>query len=172
MGKVRKDKKSLSAKISFTSSSGESSPAVEHDLKTKSNAGWHNSKIHVSYEEACEIGSYRGKKLYGHLPEEYSDDKQFVTALSKGMAKAAVGRNGVKLIDSKLFELKINDDARLYTTAIHENSSGDFLAIFDHEAGHKAIGRIARDSHGIEIQHDCDTFDLIGATSGELVEVY
>lgn len=144
----------------------------KNDLKINAKTGWYNHNIHVSYKDSYEIGAYMGKKLYGYLPEEYSDNARWTNALSKGFVKKAVGHNGVKFIEGKLLELKINDDARLYTTAIHQNDSGDFLAIFDHEAGHKTISRIARSGDDIVPLQDCLTYDLIGATGEELVEVY
>lgn len=146
--------------------------SVEDTMQTQNNDGWHNPKIHVSYKEAYEIGSYSNHKLYGYLPETYSSDSRWENALSKGFAKGKFGHNGVKDIEHKLLELKINDDARLYTKEIHQNDRGDFLAIFDNEACHKAIERIVRNSDEIVPMNDCSTFDLLGVTTDAYIDIY
>jgi hypothetical protein len=66
---------------------------------------------------------------------------QWKVAFEKGLAERTKGQNGIKILDN-LIELKINANARLYTTKLHKNDQGDYIAILDNKAGHKEIKKI------------------------------
>lgn len=121
----------------------------------ESEPGWYSrdGKIKINYTDAKEIGDFAGGKLYGYIDPSL-DDSQWQKALDKGFAKTAKGHNGVKLINNSLLELKINGDARLYTTEVHKNDQGNFIAIFNDQAGHKKISKMANKS-SLKIHADC-----------------
>ena len=125
-------------------------------INSDDSAGWHSSDgdIDISYKNAVLIGNFDGSKLYGYISSKFNDVR-WSSTLSKGFAASAVGRNGVKFLDSKLLELKINDDARLYTQEIHKNDHGDYLAIFDRDASHEKIKRVAKEIKILTILEDC-----------------
>ena len=116
--------------------------------------GWHAEKADILYKDSVEICEYKGGKLYAALGDGFKD-KTWERSLEKGLAKGAVGFNGVKLLYS-ILELKIKGDERLYTSTLYKNSNGDFLAIFDKEARHKEIARIVRDKGEMEIMECSD----------------
>ena len=119
--------------------------------------GWYNNKdIKVPYSAAYEIGELKGGKLYGYLPEEFQQSS-WKNSLSKGFAKKSVGANGVKFLEHKLLELKINGDERLYTFEVHKNDKGDYLAIFDKETGHKLINKLGQSSKEMIFFDDCSS---------------
>lgn len=149
------------AHLLYQSCKAESAKTITEASKSH---GWFNSVIKITYDKVSELGNYAGKKLYGYVSEQFSDPK-WLTALSKGFAKSAIGHNGVKILDNKLLELKINADARLYTKTLHQNDQGDYLAVFDEQADHSEIARLVSQSKGLLIQEDCLSTELAGAAS-------
>lgn len=135
--------------------------------------GWAKENINVKYEQATEIGQFHGAKLYGCLADKF-DQKIWHNALEKGFTTRAKGTNGVKYLDKKLLELKINDDARLYTKQLYKNTTGDYLAVFDKEANHKEIKKILNSTKEIHIDNCLDyptsEFNQYSSCSGEYVE--
>lgn len=136
--------------------------------------GWATETINVKYEQATEIGQFQGGKLYGCLADKF-DQKIWHTALEKGFTTRAKGTNGVKYLDKKILELKINDDARLYTKIVHKNNQGNYLAVFDKEANHKEIKKIlnSTDEILIDICPDYQTreFNQYSSCSDEFREL-
>lgn len=130
----------------------------QNQPQTITTHGWYNDSIKIDFDEATEIGEFKGSKLYGYIPENCYTD-QFQNALEKGFAKTAKGTNGIKLINDVLLEVKINADARLYSTQLHQNDLGEFIVIFDHLARHKEISKIANSTKELTIFEDC-----LGAT--------
>jgi hypothetical protein len=117
--------------------------------------GWYsaNSKIKLGYTQTTEIGDFKGGTLYGYIDPSFADS-QWQMALAKGFTKTAKGTNGVKFINNNVLELKINADERLYTTEVHKNDLGDYIAIFDREARHKEMTKIAN-TNKFKIYTDC-----------------
>jgi hypothetical protein len=103
--------------------------------------GWYtdNNRINVKYSEAKQIGKYGNGGLYVYMDPSFTSP-QWNDAFDKGLAERAKGQNGIKVLGN-LIELKINADARLYTTKLHKNDQGDYIAILDNEARHKEIRR-------------------------------
>jgi hypothetical protein len=64
---------------------------------------------------------------------------RFDSALSNGFAESSVGENGIKLLQKKIFELKIHGDERLYTNEVFINDFGQYLIFFSKLANHKDI---------------------------------
>ena len=114
--------------------------------------GWYANKVNVKYTEAKQIGTYDGGNLYVCMDALYRDDPQWKSAFDKGFATHAIGHNGIKFLDS-VIELKIRGDARLYTTTLHKNDQGDYIAILNKEGRHKEISR-KTNKNGFEIR-DC-----------------
>lgn len=113
--------------------------------------GWNGDDFKISYKDALEIGNFRGAKLYGHINEKYDADTRWELALSKGFAGRAKGSNGVKYLEKKLLELKINDGDRIYTSKIYQNEKGDYLACFKDDTNHKGIDRILNATKELDI---------------------
>jgi hypothetical protein len=103
--------------------------------------GWYtdNNRVNVKYAEAKQIGKYGNGGLYVYIDPSFTSP-QWKDAFDKGLAERAKGQNGIKVLNN-LIELKINADARLYTTKLHKNDQGDYIAILDNEARHKEIRR-------------------------------
>lgn len=103
--------------------------------------GWYtdNNRINVKYAEAKQIGKYGNGRLYVYMDPSFTNP-QWKDAFDKGLTERANGQNGIKVLQN-LIELKINADARLYTTKLHKNDQGDYIAILDNEADHKEIRR-------------------------------
>ncbi|HJD55276.1 MAG TPA: hypothetical protein LFW21_01205 [Rickettsia endosymbiont of Pyrocoelia pectoralis] len=68
--------------------------------------------------------------------------QKFKLALSKGFV-GDKGEIGVKRISQKLVELKILQDIVLYTKEIYKNPEGKYLVIFNKQANHKEVERVA-----------------------------
>ena len=49
------------------------------------------------------------------------------------------GQNGVKFLENRIVELKINEDLRLYNKKIYKNPDGEYLIIFDHKGNHEKV---------------------------------
>ncbi len=124
--------------IKIKSSNKRSKPSTETER------GWYSSdnKIKISYTQAKEIGHFAGGKLYGYIDPSFTDS-QWQIALAKGFTKTAKGTNGIKFLNNSVLELKIKGDTRLYTTEVHKNDQGDYIAIFDRQARHKKMTKIA-----------------------------
>lgn len=103
--------------------------------------GWYadNDRINVKYAEAKQIGKYGNGRLYVYIDPSFPSP-QWKDAFDKGLAERAKGQNGIKVLDN-LIELKINADARLYTSKLHKNDQGDYIAILGNEARHNEIRR-------------------------------
>lgn len=127
---------------------------VTTSTQTVKPTGWYNGTFAVKYDQAEIIGEFSGHRLYGYVAEEFAADPRWSNALSKGFARKAAGVNGIKLLDAKLFELKINDDARLCTSLLHHNDSGDYLVVFDNELDHKAVSRTLRATKALTVEED------------------
>lgn len=124
----------------------------EQNIKSE---GWINKFIDIKYTQVTEIGNFEGGKLFGYLPADY-EEKLWHNALNRGFVSRSKGSNGVKYLAHKLLELKnCNSNERLYTKAVHKNTQGDYLAIFDHEANHKGIKREVHDTKKILIDDSC-----------------
>lgn len=88
--------------------------------------------------------------IKSNLKLERALELKFVQALMSNICKKST-KNGIKFIRGKLFELKINDDLRLYTTKMYCNDNGKFLVVFDEIGNHPTIERLVRDTKEIEI---------------------
>jgi hypothetical protein len=143
--------------------------------------GWIGDNLQISYKETLEIGDFKGGKLYGHIASKYNIDHRWIQALEKGFCKGAVGKNGIKYLDEKLLEIKINDSNRMYTTKVYKNEMGDYLAYFENESNHKGIARILKATKELDIisvdDYHLDStndIDLVGSSSSHYheIEVY
>lgn len=103
--------------------------------------GWYKNYAGINYDQTTEIGQFMGGNLYGYLAPKF-DTGIWQKALNCGFAKRASGVDGIKFLEHKVLELKINGDTRLYTNVVYKNDLGDFLAIFDNEANHSGIKRV------------------------------
>ncbi len=87
------------------------------------------------------------ESLYACISPEINLDtatkKSFQNALEKGVVNRSKGVNGIKFIENKIIELKINADIRLYTDRIYVNEDGQRLIIFENKANHNEISRVA-----------------------------
>jgi hypothetical protein len=119
---------------------------VEENTRARDIFGWYtDSRVNVKYTEAKQIKQLKnGGWLYAYIHPSLTNP-QWENALDKGLAARAKGQNGIKVLES-VIELKINDDARLYTTKLHKNDRGDYIAILDTLGGHKEISRKANKS--------------------------
>jgi hypothetical protein len=144
--------------------------AQQEALKTNNSidstpeTGWFKgNQIEVKYSDAKLISNFEHKgvfgKLYAVLSKKF-DLPKWESALDKGVREREEGQNGIKIIDSKLLELKINGGERLYTKTIHTNENGDYLAVFDKETNHKGIKSIAKGN--LSVLDDCSSIDLSG----------
>ena len=71
-----------------------------------------------------------------------TDLQEINNALKNGIIFRQKGKNGIKLLQKKLYELKINADLRLWTTEIFENNNGEILLVFAHKKNdHEAVLR-------------------------------
>lgn len=113
---------------------------VEENSRLKDIFGWYtdNSRVKVKYTEAKQIGTYGDGKLYVYMGASYRNDLQWKGAFDKGFATHAIRHNGIKFLDS-VIELKIKGNARLYTTTLHKNDLGDYIAILDEKGNHEEI---------------------------------
>ena len=116
-------------------------PVTKSTNSSSDKFGWYtdNNRISLKYVEAKQIGKYGNGGLYVYMDPSFMNS-QWKDAFDKGLAERAKGQNGIKVLDN-LIELKINADARLYTTKLHKNDQGDYIAILDNEARHKEIHR-------------------------------
>lgn len=104
---------------------------------------WYSRNNKIKTTDTNVIGKFKGGLLYGYIPQALTNENdQWQTALDKGFVKAAKGANGVKYPEKKLLELKINGNNRLYTTEVHKNASGEYLAIFDRIGNHEKIEKV------------------------------
>lgn len=76
---------------------------------------------------------------------EVTELQQFNNALRNGMALRSEGVNGIKYIKDKLYELKINENARLVATEIYRNDEGQSLIIFDRKCNHAEIKKLTQE---------------------------
>jgi len=91
--------------------------------------------------------------------------KKFAVAISKGVAFRDVGSNGIKFLDGKLIELKIDGDTRLYTKAMYQNDDGKYLIVFDHKGSHAAVKKALALSSGLIKTIQVDTRSALVPTS-------
>ena len=135
--------------------------------------GWFNKSgsIKVNYSDAIEIGRYSNDKYtegkcYAYLPKKFSLQK-WISALDKAVADKSEGQNGIKYLAhqktscNNVIELKINGGARLYTTKLHMNDNGDFLAVLNSETNHKGIGRLVRNTKSLSVLDDCHAIQIL-----------
>ena len=89
---------------------------------TKNTLGWYssNNRIKIKYTETKEIGTFGGCKLYGYIDPSLIDPRWQI-AFSKGFAKTKDGTNGVKFLNNRVFELKI--DAEIGRASCRERVS-------------------------------------------------
>lgn len=114
--------------------------------------GWAGDNFKISYEDVYELDNFKGAKLYGYIIEAYDNDPRWKQSLSKGVIMDQYGKNGVKRIENKLLEIKINrSDDRVYAKKLYKNEKGDYLAYFDKDCNHTSIKRIAKSAKEFEI---------------------
>ena len=89
--------------------------------------------------------------------------KMFKSAVQKA-AFSKVGSNGIKLLsDAKGYEVKINDDDRLFCNIVYKNEQNDILMIFNkYAATHVALDNFAKDGNVILNVYDTpEQIDLV-----------
>ena len=76
---------------------------------------------------------------------------RYLRAMIKGSVTKQQKSIGVKNVDNKIFEIKINGDFRLYTDVKYQNEHGDFLIVFDREENHEGIKRVLRGTKELRV---------------------
>jgi hypothetical protein len=106
---------------------------------------WYLAKaITVDIEDTTFLGEYRGLKYWGILSNEFNtkwSDYQsaFDASLDKGFIHRKQGKNGIKILSGRVFEIKINDSLRAFTNKAYYNQNGNMLLYFEDVEDHKAI---------------------------------
>lgn len=136
-----------------------------------SETGWFKGKkIQVKYDDAKLISNFEHKgvlgKLYAVLSKKF-DLPKWESALDKGFANGSVGQNGVKILENKLFELKLNGGDRLYTSTIHKNTDGNYLAIFDKKGNHAQVSDALGNNKHFNVLEDCMSVELSGTDGSD-----
>lgn len=110
-------------------------------------------KLLPTSDEVYDLGNlFDGKQYYGYVdPESRLIDRitltRSINALSKGKAKGGVAHNGVKFVkpsggELSGYELKINEDIRLFASILHQNLQGELLVVFDRVAKHARMRQV------------------------------
>lgn len=77
----------------------------------------------------------------------------FTKSLEKGITYYKTGINGVKFLQNKAVEIKIDGDMRIYANIIHKNSCAELFIDFDHYGNHNEVSKFANE-HKLEIIGD------------------
>lgn len=85
--------------------------------------------------------------ISSHLKLDTKESEITQTALKKGLCRH---QNGI-IIHNSLIKLKINGDARIYTTHIYINSDNKCLIVFDKKGNHATINKLLHENKPMEI---------------------
>lgn len=89
------------------------------------------------------------KQLFSSL--ECVHQEAFTRAINNGFVTQSKGKNGIKIINGKLIELKINQDIRLITKNIWTNDHKSQLIVFEERKSHQEIKKILSETKIIQI---------------------
>jgi len=99
----------------------------------------------ITTEKAKFIGKFQGKNCYGVISEKleakvgsFKFNMFKKTLEEKGLIYRKFGQNGVKFL-KKAFEVKIDDNERVYTNHISVNDEGELLLNFDNNGNHNEV---------------------------------
>jgi ankyrin repeat protein/limonene-1,2-epoxide hydrolase len=133
---------------------------------------WHTPKgiFNSNNEKVHKIVTGQGKTIYAIIYKKIGTEfmPKFTKALGKGFVRGE--RNeGVKLIKNKVFEIKIHEDKRLYTTVMYKNLKGEYLLIFDNIGNHNDVANAVNKCKGIKIKETTDNlpFEQIEGANSE-----
>lgn len=101
--------------------------------------------------------SYFNKEIYVTIDEklfnslEVIHQEAFTRAINNGFVTRSKGQNGIKIIDGKLIELKINQDIRLIAKNIWSNEQKSQLIVFEERKNHQEVQKILSETKIIQI---------------------
>ncbi|HJD55064.1 MAG TPA: hypothetical protein LFW21_00025, partial [Rickettsia endosymbiont of Pyrocoelia pectoralis] len=128
-------------------------------INNQNNSNWEINKQKVTKDDVTFIGKYKGLNCFAKIAEKIKDklDNNLITsftkALEKGITYCKTSINGVKFLQNKAVEVKIDGDMRLFTDIIYKNSDAELLIEFDHYGRHDEAENFAN-SHKLEIIGD------------------
>lgn len=120
---------------------------------------WSFSKNHIikSTQNNVYKVSYFNKEIYVTIDEklfnslEVVHQEAFTRAINNGFVTRAKGHNGIKIIDGKLIELKINQDIRLIAKNIWSNEQKSQLIVFEERKNHQEVHKILSEAKIIQV---------------------
>lgn len=120
---------------------------------------WSFSKSHIIKNTQNNVYkvSYFNKEIYVTIDEklfnslEVIHQEAFTRAINNGFVTRSKGQNGIKIIDGKLIELKINQDIRLIAKNIWSNEQKSQLIVFEERKNHQEVQKILSETKIIQI---------------------
>ncbi|MFY9589688.1 tetratricopeptide repeat protein [Rickettsia endosymbiont of Halotydeus destructor] len=123
---------------------------------------WNINKQEVKKDDTIFIQKYKGLNCFAKIAETIKNKldnnliDSFTKAIEKGITYCKTSVNGVKFLQNKAVEVKIDGDMRLYTNILYKNSHGELLINFDHYGNHNEVENFAN-SHHLEVLGALDT---------------
>lgn len=122
---------------------------------------WNIDKQIIKKDDTFFVGKYKGLNCFAKIAKEEVEKKldnnlidSFTRAIEKGITYCKTGINGVKFLQNKAVELKIDGDMRLFTNLIYKNSQEELLINFDHYGNHDEAGNFANNHKLVEVLGD------------------
>ncbi|WP_341787386.1 hypothetical protein [Rickettsia endosymbiont of Cantharis rufa] len=106
---------------------------------SQADPSWNIDKKIIKKDDAFFVGKYKGLNCFAKIAKEEVEKKldnnlidSFTRAIEKGITYCKTVINGVKFLQNKAVELKIDGDMRLFTNLLYRNSQEELLINFDY----------------------------------------
>ncbi|HJD57953.1 MAG TPA: hypothetical protein LFV92_01795 [Rickettsia endosymbiont of Ceroptres masudai] len=95
-------------------------------------------------------------KIAGEVKKKLDNNliDSFTRAIEKGITYCKTNINGVKFLQNKAVEVKIDGEMRLFTNIFYKNSQEELLLNFDHYGNHNEVENFANNHKLVEALGD------------------
>jgi ankyrin repeat protein len=102
-------------------------------------------------ENIYKVSAGINQEYYATIKDDIADslDPQQLKSAENAIKDAVIendNMSNIKLVNKKLYEIKTNNDLRLYTTTKYKNNEDKILLVFDKQANHSQIKKLAMDN--------------------------
>ncbi|MCC8462573.1 MAG: hypothetical protein LN546_05390 [Rickettsia endosymbiont of Ecitomorpha arachnoides] len=119
-------------------------------------SSWNVNKQIIKKDDVYSVGKYKGLNCFAKIAKEVEKklDKNlidsFTRAIEKGITYCKTNINGIKFLQNKAVEVKIDGEMRLFTNIFYKNSQEELLLNFDHYGNHSEVENFANNHKLVE----------------------
>lgn len=123
-------------------------------------SSWNVNKQIIKKDDVYSVGKYKGlncfAKIAGEVKKKLDNNliDSFTRAIEKGITYCKTNINGVKFLQNKAVEVKIDGEMRLFTNIFYKNSQEELLLNFDHYGNHNEVENFANNHKLVEALGD------------------